>query len=232
MENIKLASIYLIAGLIFVVGGAFISSKLISNKTENQVSVVSTSTQAFAPVTCPLDTQSFQSTKSNKNVVLLSANKSSFGVNGSFKNHDYNVTLKRTGLNSKVACGYLFYTISVGSKPIEQNYENLYMAPAESQQFGGQILPTNQNAININEVSNGTEILIPLNNIPYDGTSRVNIKQADWVSLLNVTDQMTFNIALNTTSQYGQINDIEIAYKCWNPQTGLETNDCNLNVAN
>lgn len=230
MKNIKIAALYLVVGLIFVVGGAWISNKLVGNNSGN-ITVATSTLQAFAPVVCPNDTQSFQATKANKDVLLLE-NKSSYATNGSFDGHDYNVVLKRTGLKSEIACGYLFYTVSVGSRPVQQGYENLYMTPSYSTQFGGQILPTNTNAISISEVNNQTQVLLPLDSIPYDGTSRVNIKQADWASLLNVTDQMSFNIALNTTSQYGHIDSVEIAYKCWNPQSGQETNDCNLAVEN
>lgn len=180
-------------------------------------------------VNCPLDTQSYQTTSSLKHVVLLT-NKSSYGVNGSFSGHEYNVVLKRTGLNSKIACGYLFYKISIGDNPINQKYENLYMTPTDSKQFGGHIIPDEKNSIKISEVDGKTEILIPLNNINYDGTERLNFKQADWVSLLNVTNQMSFNIALNTIKTLGHIDSVEIAYKCWNPETGEETKDCELEV--
>lgn len=180
-------------------------------------------------VECPLDTQSYQATAVNKNLILLQ-DKSSFGVNGSFADHSYTVSIKRTGLKSQIVCGYLFYRVSVNNKPIRQDYENLYMTPTNSKQFGGHILPDGKNAISINEINNKTEILIPLNNIYYDGKERIGIKQADWASLLNVTDQMSFDVALNTTSPLGHIDSIEIAYKCWNPQTGESTDDCKLEL--
>lgn len=209
--------------IILVVGGIsmWIASLFVSKTKVQPVPAV---------VTCPNDYNSYLQAKAVKNIGLLS-NKSSYGVNGSFAGHDYTVSLKRTGLNSQIACGYLFYKISVGNKPIEQKYENLRMLPTDSKQFGGQILPNEKTAVSINEVANKTEILIPLNNIPYDGTDRINIKQADWASLLNVADQISFDIALNTISPLGRIDSVEIAYKCWNPQTGQETNDCNLELA-
>lgn len=180
-------------------------------------------------VECPLDTGSYQTAKSKKNLILLE-NKSSYGVDGSFNGHDYNISVKRTGLQSQVACGYLFYRISVGGKPIDLQSEGLYMALSSSKQFGGHILPEENNSISISNVNNKTEILIPLNSIYYDGTMRKDIKQADWASLLNVSDQISFNIALNTIRTAGRIDLVEIAYKCWNPQTGEETNDCLLEI--
>src|SRR3989344_7627038 len=71
-----------------------------------------------AVVSCPLDTDSYQETKAKKNIAVLN-DKSSYGVNGSFTGHDYNVVLKRTGLQSKIACGYLFFKVSVGDKPLK-----------------------------------------------------------------------------------------------------------------
>lgn len=180
-------------------------------------------------VECPLDTKSYQETKIGKNVILLE-NKTSYGEDKSFDGHDYNVLIKRTGLQSKIACGYLFYRISVGDRPIQQANENLYMTLTSSRQFGGHILPDEKNAISIAEVNNKTEVLVPLNSVYHDGTSRTDIKQADWASLLNVAGQISFNIALNTTSPKGHVDSVEIAYKCWNPQTGQETTDCGLEV--
>ena len=97
-------------------------------------------------VECPLDTKSYQETKIGKNVILLE-NKTSYGEDKSFDGHDYNVLIKRTGLQSKIACGYLFYRISVGDRPIQQANENLYMTLTSSRQFGGHILPDEKNAI-------------------------------------------------------------------------------------
>lgn len=212
---------------VFVVGFGII---LLVAKTTNKIigpSILNNSERQL--VECPLDTESYQATKSKNNVVILE-NKTSRGENGSFTGNDYNVSIKRTGLKSQVACGYLFYKVSVGSNPIDIKSEGLYMAPTKSIQFGGHILPTEANSISIKNVDNKTEVLMPLNSISYDGTARINIKEANWVSLLNVTSQIDFNIALNTIRDQGKIDSVEIAYKCWNPQTGQETDDCKLEV--
>lgn len=216
---------YFGAALIFVLSAVFLSKWIDTNSSAPKPPPISDNKS----VQCPLDTNSYQTTKAIKNLTLLN-NKSSYGVNGSFAGHEYTVSLKRTGLKSQIACGYLFYRVSTGNKPIDQEHEGLYMIPTNSRQFGGHILPDEKSAISINEVNNKTEFLIPLNSIPYDGTSRTNIKQADWASLLNVTDQINFDIALNTISTFGYVDSVEISYKCWNPQTGQETNDCNLEV--
>jgi len=184
-----------------------------------------------AVVSCPLDTDSYQETKAKKNIAVLN-DKSSYGVNGSFTGHDYNVVLKRTGLQSQIACGYLFFKVSVGDKPIELASEGLYMILSDSRQFGGHIMAGAEYVINTSVVNNKTEILIPLGVVSHDGTTRTNIKKSDWVSLLNVGDQISFNLALNTVRTLGRIDSVEIAYKCWNPQTGQENSDCGLEVVN
>lgn len=178
---------------------------------------------------CPSDSKSYEEIRNNKNLVLLS-NQSSYGVNGSFTGHDYNVLVKRSGLQSEIACGYLFYRISIGDKPIEQASEGLFMIPTSSKQFGGHIMADSEYVISASENNGKTEVLIPLNAVYHDGTARVNIKKSNWASLLNVSDQISFNLALNTIRQTGRIDSVEIAYKCWNPKTGEETNDCLLEV--
>jgi hypothetical protein len=211
-----------ILAFIFVALSAFIYSK---------VSYVSTPTTLPSNgVVCPKDSQSYVQTKAKKNIILLS-NEQSYGkAQGDFIKQ-YNVTIERSGLNSQIACGYLFYSLSVKSKPIH-SYENLYMTPSLGKQFGGHIYPNGDNLISSDVTATSTEMLFPLNEISYDGNERQNLEQADWASLLDVTNKIDFTIALNTTDSTGQINSVEIAYKCWNPQTGQETDDCNLQVTN
>jgi hypothetical protein len=193
-----------------------------------QVPAIATSTaEAYVPVTCALDTQSFEQTKANKDVVLLSNFMSSVSNENVLLK---NVVLKRTGLQSQIACGYIFYRLSVKGRAFQSQYEDLYMAPTDSKQFGGHIIPTDKNTISTKVVDGKMEVLLPLNAVPYDGKERVVIKQVDWVSLLNVSSEMSFQIFLNTMDDRGQIDDLEIAYKCWNPQTGHETDDCKLEV--
>lgn len=181
-----------------------------------------------AVIECPNDFSSYEEVKKSKNVILLEK-ESSFGrENGSFKKSI--VSINRKGLNSQIACGYLFYRVSVGDRAIQREWENFFMRPTNSQ-FGGHILPDKRDLILDKDINNKTEMLIPLNSVSYNGTDRRDIKRADWVSLLNVSDKINFEIALNTTSELGYIDSVEMAYKCWNPKTGLETNDCELEIA-
>src|ERR1035437_6671559 len=173
MKNIK--TIVKILGIIAIGSASILAASFFSNPKQNNNTV---------SVRCPSDTKSYESIKNSKNIILLS-DKSSYGINGSFDGHIYTVPIIRTGLKSQIACGYLYYRINIGNKPIDLDHEGLYMVPSEGKQFGGHIIPDEKNAIVINNTSTSTEFLIPLNNISYDGTTRTNIKQADWSSLLN-----------------------------------------------
>lgn len=215
------------SALIFVLSAVFLSSLISKWQLGEQKTTPPLATRLI--VDCPNDFSSYE--KVTKRLKLVE-NIPSFGnPDGSFTGKT--VSIKRTGLKSQVACGYLFYRVSVGDKPIEQKYANLYMGAVDSRggvQSGGHVLP-DKNVEIVNRNTNGkTEILLPLNSITYDGTERKNIKQANWISLLNVSDQIDFQVALNTAEQSGKIDLVEIAYKCWNPETGEETQDCSLDL--
>jgi hypothetical protein len=224
---------YVALALAFVLAAVFSSAAITKWQAGEPVpTATSTPPIAIRPVvTCPKDSRSYEAAKQNKNLVLLSTT-SSYGKAGEGFIKESVISLKRSGLNSQIACGYLFYRVSAGNHPINQQYENLYMIPTQGEQFGGHILPDGKNTITNDEVNGKTEILLPLDDISYDGTDRKNIKRANWVSLLNVSDQIDFTIALNTTNLMGGIDSVEIAYKCWNPETGQETTDCELKSAN
>ncbi len=223
MDNIKNAAIYLVAGLIFVVGGAYISNSL--NKEDPKPEPV---TRLI--VDCPSDYASYE--KITKRLKVVEDIPSFGNSDGSFVGKI--VSIKRTGLNSQIACGYLFYRVSAGDSPIEERYMNLYMGTVDSRggvQFGGHIIPDKNIEIINKDVDGKTEVLLPLDKITYDGTDRKNIKQVNWVSLLNISDFIDFKVALNTVKKAeGKVNLVEIAYKCWNPKTGEETEDCNLEL--
>ncbi len=175
-------------------------------------------------ISCPTDFDSY--IKTEKKLSLIQGRPSN-GTNGSIKG--YKVTIERTGLTSDIACGYLFYSVNFNNKPIEQEYMALFMRPTSSQ-FGGHILPDEKKGAIINVFTDGTQILMPLDIITYDGLSRNPIKEANWVSLLNVSQQMEFEVGLSADTQNGMIDDLQIAYKCINKETGRETNDCSLKV--
>lgn len=220
-EDIMQAGFILAITFLLAIGASWISGKfkptVVTIPPENLRSVVE----------CPRDFASYEATKEDKNIVLLQY-APSYAQEGKFIK-EYNFSIKRSGLNSQIACGYLFYRISVGDEPIVQAYENLYLTPT-NRQFGGHIIPEEKSVIRNEDVNGKTEILMPLDSISYDGTQRKNIMTADWASLLNVSDRIDFTAALNTTRGLGRIDSLEIAYKCWNPKTGEETQDCKLEI--
>lgn len=214
-------------GATFLIAVFFFGIVFVWNATHKEVP---TPTTARPIVECPKDFDSYEQTRKSLIVTLLE-NKESYGIPGDGFAKEYKVKLKRSGLNSEVACGYLFYRVSVDGRAIQQTYENLVMRPSDSRQFGGHIIPNKNVEIRNVDVNNKTEILLPLANITYNpNKGRPDTRSADWVALLNVADEMEFDIALNTTAQAGMIDEVSIAYKCWNPETGQETQDCELEV--
>jgi hypothetical protein len=208
------------AALVFVLAAVFLSSKI--EKTDNNDEVENQTAQE--KITCPNDFASFAST--TKKVSLIE-NKPSNGAKGVAKG--YKVTLKRTGLTSDIACGYLSYKISFAGRPIEQDYMSLSMKPTGSQ-FGGHIIPDEKRGALIGEVDSKTEVLMPLDTITFDGLERNPIKEVNWAALLNVTEQIEFEIALSADTPLGNLDSVEMGYKCINKETRRATEDCNLEV--
>jgi len=175
-------------------------------------------------ITCPADYNSFEDT--SKRLVLIE-NKPSNGFQGILKG--YKIMLERTGLTSDIACGYLYYEVSFDNQPIEEDYMALFMRPSDGQ-FGGHILPDEKKGAIIDKFDDRTRVLIPLDSLTYDGIERSPVKEANWVSLLNVTTQIQFDLALSADVPEGKINFAQIAYKCINKETGKETDTCSLRV--
>ena len=137
---------------------------------------------------------------------------------GSFADEKY-ISVSRTGSGSEIACGYLYINAGVGKRPLIN--EDVYIVP---QGFGGHL---ESSVAIVNQVVNSsTEMIFSLDNIQYRYAQ--TIYTANWAALLNVANQITFEIALNTSNPEGHINEVGIAYKCWNPQTGDVTTDCHL----
>ena len=74
-----------------------------------------------------------------------------------------------------------------------------------------------------------SEYVYSLNKIQYmKSRSERSIMTADWSYLFNVSPEVIFQIGLNTENKTGFVDEISIAYKCWNPDTGEENNGCKL----
>jgi len=175
--------------------------------------------------TCPDTFASFEELRNTGQIVTLAKNLNSYGQNNQFVNAKYTL-VKSVGTGSQIACGYLYVKAHVDGRPLQLQWEHPYVKPG---QFGGHIIT--DNAISNKEVSSTTELLFNLSNINYRvdvNTSETN--KADWAALFNVTDRISFEVALNTTSSSGMIDEVSVAYQCWSPETGQVTHDCRLEV--
>lgn len=172
----------------------------------------------------PECSDTFDSYNNLKKVTLVQGH-NSYGNGIDFVNKKI-LNVKSSGSGSKIACGYLYFEGRVGDRPLQQEWENLYIKPS---QFGGHIV--SDNAIINREVNNKTQLLFNLKNIEYRLTKdSLGTRTADWSSLLNVSNLIEFEIALNTLFPDGVIETVNLAYQCWSPETGKITDDCELVV--
>jgi len=161
--------------------------------------------------------------------VVLVKNVSTYASLGELVNLQ-EIKLKRSG-EGEVACGYLYARANKDGKPLEDKFESIYVSP---QEFGGHLLNRKGMPI-LDPITRATEVLLPLNAIPYlprvpfDADAQ-DFRIADWVKLLNVTNEVVFRIGLSVGDSRGAIEEVRIAYKCWNPEIGRETQDCQLSV--
>lgn len=211
--------------LVFLVGYLVIrvAAFLTGEKSQQEIIREVIKEVAIKRPICPDTFESFVNVK-ERGFIELIKDFNSYGLNRSFVNEE-TVTLKVSGSGSQIACGYLYAVVRSGSKPI-QAQENLYIKP---DQFGGHI--DSDSAILRRDSATSTALLFNLSKIFYKEDSQSKeIRKADWAALFNVSDKTTFRIALNTINPAGNIDEIIIAYKCWNPETGQETQDCQISV--
>lgn len=177
--------------------------------------------------TCPRSFEIYQNLVKGDQSVQLIENKKSYASGGKLT-LSYEVPVKRSG-QGLVACGYLYVKARVGNQKLDEKFDSIYIDP---QGFGGHLLRPRSMPIP-NSTEYVTEILLPLDAVPYLPTvpydpNAQGYKIADWARLLNVSDELKFTIALSTLNRSGVIDEVRIAYKCWDSNTGLETQDCQL----
>lgn len=149
------------------------------------------------------------------------------------------ITVYRTGSPAEVACGYLHIVAKVDNRPLN-SYESIYIAPNE---FGGHLDTTN--VIPMGKDADESQYLLDLTAIAYRAGAKLTYSQgnnipynkalpsqaphvADWAMLFNVSASVDFRIALSTSSTHGIIKEVDIAYVCWNPNTGKFSSACKL----
>jgi hypothetical protein len=177
---------------------------------------------------CERNIEGFEYLQSIGQVLPVALNESSYGLNGKFA-RDIEPIVLISG-NDEIACGYLYIRASKGGQPLERDYESIYVSP---QGFGGHLLWTR--SIFSHDSEQFTEAWFPLDTIsylpglPFNPSAKM-FRIADWAQLLNVNSHVVFDIGLSTTDEGGLIEDVSIAYRCWNPVTGEESHDCQLSI--
>lgn len=219
-----------------VILGSSLASNLLTSKEKDVKKIVDNAikdkqiTQEKVIVaTPPLCTGGFEEyiklKNQNKSITIVNNQKSYASKNSFVGSKDSTILISG---EDDIACGYLYIKASKSNKPLDNKYDSVYVNP---QDFGGHIL--RNKGILYQNTDTYTESLIPLDavsylpNIPYDPEAQ-NFRVANWVNLLNVNSHLKFITGLSTTDTKGNIEEISIAYKCWNAKTGLESENCQL----
>lgn len=221
------AILAVVGGLLFIAAGAVVSNFVQSSLRGNEPVNPSNGEQREI-IACSEDFTSYSTlVDTGKKVSLIQGKKSMFAEDGKFVNSEIVITKNETD-KSKVACGYLFVKAGTDSGAL-RTWENLYINPND---FGGHISPKNQ--FGPGDGNNYSAYLFSLNKISYwknlSDHARGVVSDADWAALLNVSKTVSFIVALNTEDKSGFIEEMSIAYKCWDPTTGKENSDCSLSV--
>ena len=179
-------------------------------------------------VSCSPDYLSYSSLvteKPNQIVKPIDKKTSMHAANGKFVNSTIIIT-KGDTTDSKVACGYLYVKVGTNDGALK-SWEHVYIDPNE---FGGHI--NSEGQIGPGDGRNASEYLFSLDQIKYwkdlIAIGQKRISNADWAALLNVSKQVSFDVGLSTEDTTGFVEEISIAYKCWNPKTGEENTGCKL----
>ena len=159
--------------------------------------------------------------------VQLAQNYNTYATNGQFINAR-DVIVTRLG-DGEIACGYLYIKAHTSKGSLDEKYDSIFINP---QGFGGHLLRPRGLSINIQE-KGFTQVLFSLQSvaylpaIPYDPQSQ-EFKISDWSKLLNVGQDVKFTLGLSIENTGATFDEIRIAYRCWDPLTGKETDSCQL----
>lgn len=229
----QLAAFLVIVSL-FVFGSSFLARILTTNKEDIEkaveakvVEVIKEKKIVLTPPVCEKSAIGFEELKKKGQFLQLTTNKPSYGKGGFVSNIEPTVLISGS---DDVACGYLYIRVSKSGKELERRYESIYINP---QGFGGHILW--DRSISVKDGKSFTEALVPLDTVSYlpglpFKPEAKNYRIADWSKLLNVNSHVKFSLGLSTPDVGGKIEEVSIAYKCWNSTTGEESTDCQLSV--
>lgn len=182
-------------------------------------------TVILRPPECPRSYEAYQTLVDGGQSVQLLKNANSYATQGKFVK-TYRVLLNRTG---EIGCGYFYVRAKKATGALDEKYESVYVNP---QGLGGHLLRPRSIPL-ANYIPNTTEILLPLDaipylpSIPYDPNSQ-DYRLANWTKLLNASHKIEFIIGLSVQDTTAIIEEVRIAYKCWDSETGKETQNCQL----
>lgn len=225
-QNIKLRAFAQVIFIIFV-GFAVIklASLVVGNKSNEEVVKNVAKEIILKKPSCPDTKDTFNSLKSTGQIVTLVKDVKSHGENQAFVNNKFTI-VKSFGSGSQIACGYLYVRAQAGKRPLSLDWEHPYIRPG---QFGGHIITSG--SIIPSEKGTANEFLFNLSKIEYWISQQDRQpRKADWAALLNVTDEVEFELGLNTENKEGVLEEVSIVYQCWSPETGQITHDCKLEV--
>lgn len=157
--------------------------------------------------------------------ITLVKNAKSYARFGRFVIAYPEIEIKRTGI---IACGYLYIRASKDGLLLDEKYDSIYINPHDR---GGHL--ARRRSLELPVLNTATQVLFSLDFIPHQRTAPYDPETednliADWVRLLNSGEVTKFYVALSVENSSALIEEITIAYKCWNPDTGKETQDCVL----
>lgn len=210
-------------GAIFVVGVSYaIKSIILEPNTEETIKTV-----VLKAPECKGGFEEYKNLADKGQIIKLTENQRTFALNGQLTG-EKRVIARRGG---EIACGYIYMEAQKGSNKLDPKYDSIYVNP---QSLGGHIIRSRSLEIP-NKNDNISAVLLNLKSVPFlpkipYNPNAQNFEVADWVKLLNASSKTEFIIGLSTTDQQGFINEVSIAYKCWNPETGEETQDCQLGI--
>jgi hypothetical protein len=216
--------------VLFVLGVLIVWN--ITREKESETPTDSTKKQVvykYKSVTCPKDVEAYNALRENSNqIATLVEKENMFAKHGRFINLKVILTKNETR-HSKIACGYLFVRAGTKEYGSLQEWENLFINPKD---HGGHI--DVRNDFMNSEHEDFSEYLFLLDDIRYwenrAERAKGNLLVSDWASLLNASETVPFHIAYNSEVPSGFIDELSIIYKCWDPQTGEENNECKLIV--
>lgn len=210
-------TLFAFLGMILVLGASLAVKNIFFKNSETKI-------VDDSKLSCPPTYDGFKSISQGQILSLIDTKTPAYASNGDFVNSTIIVSKRNT--TSEVVCGYLYVKTGTESFGRLRDWENVYVNPNK---FGGHLITGD--ALYQSDEESYTESLFSLEDITYRPIRDSNeIRSANWAALMNVSDIIEFNIALNTEDRTGYIEEISLAYRCYDFETKKESQDCKFNV--